>query len=239
MKSSGVTCIIPLYNESLNVTHVLSRIVKLPFITQLICVDDGSTDDSALKISTHFPQVELVRLPQNMGKSYAVKSGLAYAKYDTIMLIDADMQNIVVSEIKTAFKLYDSHQADMLILGWKSDNAFFRAMRGDIIISGGRFLKKRDLEKVFEIFKFQRYALEVAINRYMIGHKKTTCWFQTSAHNTFQTEKYGFIRGWKSAFEEGYSVMSSSQFGIVDQFFNFRPKKLMAEIAEIEDEVIN
>ncbi len=232
MKSLGTTCIIPLYNESLNVTRVLSAITQLPFLKQIICVDDGSTDDSAIKIAKHFPQVELVSLPENMGKSYAVQTGLKYATGEDILLIDADMQNILVDEITSAFKLYNSHQADMLILGWQSDNAFFRAMRGDIIISGGRFLKKKDLEDVFASSTFKGFALEVAMNRHMIKRKKITCWFQTSATNTFKTEKYGFIKGWKSTFEEGYSIVQASQFGLVDQFFNFRPRKVEVEVIE-------
>lgn len=232
MKQAGMTCIVPVYNESLNVVRALKEISQLPFLKQIICVDDGSTDDSALKIAKHFPQIKLISYPENMGKSFAVETGLQYAENENILLIDADMHHILEKELSTAYKLYNTHQADMLILGWKCDNALLRAMRGDIIISGGRFLKKRDLEQVFKLFDFEGYALEVAINRFMIQEEKTTCWFQTSATNTLQTAKYGFVKGWKSAIEEGYSVVSASQFGIIDQFFNFKPRKVAADVIE-------
>jgi len=222
------TCIVPIYNEGRNIARVLTELTKLPFLKQIICVDDGSIDNSVSEIKEikeNFPQILLLELPKNMGKAFAVKTGLDRAQSENILLFDADIQNISLEDIATSFKLFLAQQPDMLILGRTCPNLLLRATRTDIILSGERWLKKRDLEMVFETLRFDKFALEIAINHFMEQNKKTICWFQTSAENTFKTSKYGFWDGWMSTFEEIITVFTS-QFSIINQVLNFKPKEI-------------
>jgi hypothetical protein len=114
---------------------------------------------------------------------------------------------------------------DMLILGRTCPNPILRATRGDIIVSGERWIKKEDLSTVFRTLHFDKFALEVAINYYMVKQKKHIFWFQTSAENTFKTAKYGFWDGWISTFAE-IGTLFTSRFSIMNQVVNFKPKQI-------------
>jgi len=227
MTQLNATCIIPFYNEKLNITQVLQELTQLSFLKQIICVDDGSTDGTAAEVKQQFPQVELIRLAQNGGKAAAVKAGLDQCRSDNILLFDADIRNMSHSEVATSFQLFTTRAMDMLILGRTCPHPILRVIRGDVIVSGERWLKKRDLENIFSTLHFEKFALEVAVNHYMIHHQKNSYWFQTSAENTFKTVKYGFVEGWKSTISEVISILTS-QFSILNQLVLFRPKKITA-----------
>ena len=60
---------------------------------ELIAVDDGSRDGtSALvrRLSDEIPELRLIRLPQNCGKGYAVRTGVVNARGRLVLFADAD-----------------------------------------------------------------------------------------------------------------------------------------------------
>ncbi|MEM6261393.1 MAG: glycosyltransferase family 2 protein [Bacteroidota bacterium] len=71
---------------------------------ELICVDDGSPDDSVawLKFQQeNYPELVIVELSRNFGHHRAVMAGLAHAKGERIFLIDCDME--VAPDVLTDF----------------------------------------------------------------------------------------------------------------------------------------
>ena len=60
---------------------------------ELIVVDDGSTDGTTPlveRLAGEFPELKLIRLAQNQGKGYAVRSGIVNARGARILFADAD-----------------------------------------------------------------------------------------------------------------------------------------------------
>ncbi len=60
---------------------------------ELIVVDDGSTDGTAAlvaELADGCPEVRLLRLAQNQGKGYAVRSGVVNARGRLVLFADAD-----------------------------------------------------------------------------------------------------------------------------------------------------
>jgi dolichol-phosphate mannosyltransferase len=94
-----LSIVVPLKNESENIDFVTEGIAAAcgdlgPH--EIIYVDDGSTDDTAVRIlglRARFPQIRLVQHPRSAGQSAAVHSGVQRARGSAICTLDGDGQN--------------------------------------------------------------------------------------------------------------------------------------------------
>jgi glycosyltransferase involved in cell wall biosynthesis len=103
------TFIIPAYNESDRLTVSLPKILdyvqRQQLSSEIIVVNDGSSDDTAEVVSrfaTLHPDVRLLHNPGNRGKGYSVRHGMLQARGDVILFTDADLS----SPIYEAGKLF-------------------------------------------------------------------------------------------------------------------------------------
>ena len=91
-----LSIIVPVFNESATVAHVLERLlaIDLPLERELIVVDDGSTDGTH-EVLARYGERDCVRLlmsEQNAGKGRAVRLGLAAAHGAIVAIQDADLE---------------------------------------------------------------------------------------------------------------------------------------------------
>ncbi len=88
----GLSVMIPCHNERDAIARVLDQIegavksIGLP--CEIIVIDDGSTDGSADLVDLR--RFRLVRNPARLGYGAALKAGARAARYDTILITDAD-----------------------------------------------------------------------------------------------------------------------------------------------------
>lgn len=220
------TCIIPFYNEEYRVCQVLAVITQIKKIAQIICIDDGSEDEASALIARNWPHVELIRLPYNQGKAAAIRHGLKKARHENILLMDADLQRIDKGEVEKAIQAITQHELDMLILRRVNAPWFVKFDRGDILLSGERIVKKKDLKKILSQ-EVNRYQLELAINLYMQKHKRNVRWMPWSATNTYKSKKMGLVAGYKKEFEMFTDIVLYAGFiNIVKQISSFATKKV-------------
>jgi glycosyltransferase involved in cell wall biosynthesis len=97
-----LSCIVPCKNERENLARlfpVLSdTLARCAARTEIIVVDDGSSDDTAAWVqaqvdSQAVPGLVLLRLSRNFGKEAALTAGLAHAHGQVVVMIDADLQH--------------------------------------------------------------------------------------------------------------------------------------------------
>jgi len=87
-----ISIVIPVFNEARSLSKVLGEILALELPpTEIIVVDDGSTDSSA-DVALN-AGANVVRHPYNIGNGAAVKSGMRTAKGRLIVLMDGDGQH--------------------------------------------------------------------------------------------------------------------------------------------------
>ncbi len=98
------SCIIPFYNEGKQVLKVISAVKKVKSINEIICVDDGSTDNASLLIQQDFPELILLHSFKNEGKAEAVTKGLRKVTSENLLLLDGDLQNLLPGEIEKALE---------------------------------------------------------------------------------------------------------------------------------------
>ena len=95
-----ISIVIPAYEEEARVGDSIAKILSYLMDQQargeLIVVDDGSEDSTALTAEQAFrafPEVPsgVIRYEKNRGKGFAVKTGLLAAKADIALFTDADL----------------------------------------------------------------------------------------------------------------------------------------------------
>lgn len=89
-----------MYNEEENVDVFLAKLVpilnKLTPDYRIICVNDGSTDntlDKLIKNHNTNATIKIINLSRNFGKEKALTAGLDYSQEDVVIPIDSDLQD--------------------------------------------------------------------------------------------------------------------------------------------------
>jgi glycosyltransferase involved in cell wall biosynthesis len=89
-----VSFIVPAYNEEATIADVLERLAELELDMQLIVVDDGSTDRTALiaeRFAREHPGTLVLKRPHG-GKGAAIRAAIPEVAGDIVVIQDADME---------------------------------------------------------------------------------------------------------------------------------------------------
>jgi glycosyltransferase involved in cell wall biosynthesis len=101
------TVVLPAYNEGAALPHVLSELGEyLDPTYEVLVVDDGSTDDT-VDVVEDYP-VRLVQHSSNRGKGVAIRTGIAEAQGENVVIMDADA-TYPVPAIKEMVDLLDDN----------------------------------------------------------------------------------------------------------------------------------
>ncbi|PIV62334.1 hypothetical protein COS12_02780 [Candidatus Roizmanbacteria bacterium CG01_land_8_20_14_3_00_33_9] len=218
-----VSCIIPFWNEEGRLFIVLDEIIKAQKISEIICVDDASDKDQSEEIKKTYPNIRLIRLSKNAGKSGAILEGLKYAQNNFILLLDADLRNLNHIEIDNAIKVIEQpSDIDMLILRRIKAPLFIKITRGDVLSIGERIVKKEYLQKLLEKFS-KGWQLESKINLFMFNHKKKVFWVPHSGINT--RWKWGWNTDLKYHKKKLSDIFSIGLINLIRLYLFFGKKK--------------
>ena len=95
-----ISVVIPLLNESTLVSRLVSEVAKnlsaIGEAFEIVCIDDGSTDDTVeklLQVQKENKELKVVSLSRNFGLQPALTAGLEYAKGDYVVIMDGDFQD--------------------------------------------------------------------------------------------------------------------------------------------------
>ncbi|MBC8321654.1 MAG: DUF2062 domain-containing protein [Bacteroidetes bacterium] len=117
----NICVIIPTYNNATTIEHVIHGV--LVFTTNIIVVDDGSTDETSLVLKK-FTTIDVIGYEKNIGKGWAIRKGFEKALSDGFnyaITIDSDGQHypddlpVFIDELKK--------NPDSLIVGARNISA--------------------------------------------------------------------------------------------------------------------
>jgi len=123
---TDLSMIIPVYNEAQNLPLLYASIkqVMQPIKQkwEVIFVDDGSTDESLDVLQSFVKKdpwhIRAVVFRRNFGQTAAIAAGIDHAQGETIVLLDADLQNDPADIPRLLAKLDEGYD---LVSGWRKD----------------------------------------------------------------------------------------------------------------------
>jgi glycosyltransferase involved in cell wall biosynthesis len=89
-----LSVIIPVYNEIGTLDDIVAAVAGIPVDKEIILVDDGSTDGSREKLQEFEDRdgIKVLLHDRNRGKGAAIRTGIAVAEKDLVIIQDADLE---------------------------------------------------------------------------------------------------------------------------------------------------
>ncbi len=182
-----VSIVIPVYNQARAISASLARIKKVLEPTglnyELVVVNDGSRDETLevlRKEQAMDPRVRVLSYDINMGKGYAVKTGIVETKGELVMFTDGDLDispniiseyirqledcDLVIASKRHPLSKYDAPASRKFLS--RAFNLVVRVLTGIKIKDTQAGLKAGNgpaLRAIFKLMLVKRYAFDVEL----------------------------------------------------------------------------
>jgi len=158
-----VSVIIPAYNEERTVASVAEIAASSPMVSEVIVVDDGSTDTTAEAIKRCKKPVKLIQLPVNQGKGAALEKGVINSFGEILVFLDADLVGLTRQDVETMIIPIQKYKADLVVAlprFWKKTGRFTVLDR----LSGERVLRRSFFAPYISSLATLGYGVELFLN---------------------------------------------------------------------------
>ncbi len=206
-----IIILIPAYNEEKNIQKVIKNC--LSFKTDLVIVNDGSTDKTLEKINFFKKKVTILSYHKNQGKGKALQTGFDYAlknNYKGVITIDGDNQH-EAKNISYFLKEIKKNDAD-LIIGSRFNNTkdmpFTRLATNlstswiiskivgrkiEDVQSGFRYLNKKAIKNIkLETNRFDTEP-EIALKAGLLNYRIKNIPIKTIYHDEAESQINNFL----------------------------------------------
>ncbi|CAM3219523.1 glycosyltransferase family 2 protein [Vibrio neptunius] len=207
-----VSVIVPYYNEAEVLPELHQRLTQvlnaLPESSEIIYVDDGSSDHSLSLVESFSAQSTTIRsigLSRNFGKEAAMSAGLEHSRGLAMILIDADLQDPpelipqMLAKWREGYDVVNMQRSERRGESWlkrASAAAFYRLLntlvKSDIPENVGdfRLLSREVVDHINQLPERNRYMKGLFV---WPGFKQATLPFQREARRCGET-KWNYLK---------------------------------------------
>jgi glycosyltransferase involved in cell wall biosynthesis len=213
-----ISCIVCAYNEAERIGAILEAVHRHPALYEVIVVNDGSTDATEALLAD-YPEIRVISYTPNRGKTYALGRGMAVARGEFLMLLDADLAGVRAADIQAL--------ADPVVEGWArvsislraNSLALYRAVGLDFV-SGERVIPARlGREAIRASESLPRWGGEAFINGLITRDKLSIA--VVDWPGVFNIRKFHKVGRWRGLVEEVRMTLDAlrvlSPAGVVSQ----------------------
>jgi glycosyltransferase involved in cell wall biosynthesis len=206
------TAIICAFNEEKTIANVIRNISATSIISNIIVVNDGSTDNTG-EIINHLRQIidfEVIHLSVNRGKGYAMAMGVEQSNTNITVFIDADLSDLNENHLKQLLTPVLNNKADM-VLGQPTNTMIHCSVNPFKRLAGQRALKKDDILPILEKMKQSGFGVETLINLHYNSKNKIIKYviLNNLTHPT-KFQKTSLPQAVKEFIMEGHQIASTS-----------------------------
>ncbi|MDO8507287.1 MAG: glycosyltransferase [bacterium] len=188
-----VSVIIAAKNEGPRIGSVLDVVTKHPLVDEVIAMCNGCTDNTVDVARSY--GVNVHEDARSIGKTKAIKKGISLAKNDVVLLIDADLRDLVATDITNLASPVLTGQVDFTLSTRENSLLLFKLFGIDFI-SGERGMRKDLLDDPYIWSKSHvSYGLEVLMNKSLLKRGKTFISVMTKSHAIRKREKTSLVKG--------------------------------------------
>lgn len=190
-----VSCVIAALNEEARISEVLRAVDHHPLLSEVIVIDDGSTDGTT-DIVRRFKDIKLIRHLVNQGKSKSVADGIEAARGYYICVLDADLEGITADSVTRLITPVLEGKAPISISLRENMPLFWKPINFDIL-SGERVYPREFLAAhLDELRRLTKFGIETYMNQLIIDqHMPIIVVFLPHVVSPFKYYKEGFFSG--------------------------------------------
>ncbi len=159
------SCIIPAYNEWPRIGKVLETVLACPELSEIVVVDDGSTDTTWNVISTfEDPRLRKIQLEKNGGKTCAVFTGIRASTGTHLVFIDSDLIGLKPEHITALITPVRNKESDVSF-SIRTNSLPIYHLLGVDFVTGERVVPRTILEDESYYIDGPGFGLEGKMNK--------------------------------------------------------------------------
>ncbi|MGE5373227.1 MAG: glycosyltransferase family 2 protein [Solirubrobacterales bacterium] len=239
-----ISIVAPMYNESANLDAFYERVSSVMQSTgydyEIICITDGSTDDTLPKlIEIHHrdSRLKVINLSRNFGKEIALTAGMDRAAGDAVIPIDADLQDPpeviprLIQEWKAGFDVVYATREIREGESWVkrlTAYLFYRLMKRSSPVpipadtGDFRLMSRRAVNALIQLREQQRFMKGLFA---WVGYKQTSVLYRREPRQK-GTTRFNYRKLWNLAVEgitsfSFFPLRIASLLGFVVAMFSF------------------
>jgi len=214
-----LSLVFPIFNEEVVIPELFRRVKQmlsqLHCSYEIICVDDGSRDQSfalLCALAAQDPAMKIIRFSRNFGHQMAITAGLDYSRGQATVVMDADLQDppeVLASLVAKWREGYDvvyavrSERKGEGLMKRKTAVVFYRLLRAlakiDLPLDTGdfRLMSRRAVDALRTIRERHRFVRGLSL---WVGFRQTSVSFVREARYAGKT-KYPLQKMLRFAFD--------------------------------------